>query len=442
MLKNLIPVVCSFLVLAGCQTAPPLIEPAPEQETSITALPPEPEKTTQTAELPPPADLWERIRRELHWQRINNEQVGRARVNYLRQRDYLSVISERAALYLYYIVDEVERRGLPVELALLPIVESTLNPRAESPEQAMGLWQIMPRTGKQLGLTNNWWYDGRRDVRDSTHAALDYLEQLHKTFDGDWLLALAAYNSGPARVKRAQRYNLKEGRSTDYWSLQLPRETREYVPRVVALASLIAYPEAFGVEFSFVPNYPAFEVVATGGQIELVKASEMAGLELRQLRDLNPGHLRWATSPDVAQELLLPLGSDPSFSSQIAALGAEDRVSWQYYRIERGDSLGVIAQKFNTEVGLLREANSLKGSRIRAGDTLMIPKGRGWAASLALAEPGSRKARGYSVRNGDSLYIIAGRFKVTINEIISWNDLDPNKYLQPGQKLTLYVDGG
>jgi membrane-bound lytic murein transglycosylase D len=299
----------------------------------------------------------------------------------------------------------------------------------------------MPATGRHLGLELGWWYDGRRDLRDSTRVALDYLESLHELFDEDWLLALAAYNSGKGRVARARKANREKGLPTDYWSLKLPRETRNYVPKLIALSQIVAYPNAFDVTFPQVPNKPAFDVADTGGQLEMSRAAELAGIEMSTLRSLNPGQLRWATSPDMPAELLLPVGTAAHFELQVARLTPEDRVQWQHYRIERGDSLIRIANKFDTEVGLLREVNGVRGSMIRAGDTLMIPKGGAWSASLAMATTGETKERGYRVRRGDSLYVIADKFDVSINDIVTWNALDPGKYLQPGQKLTLYVSG-
>lgn len=390
----------------------------------------------------PPGDLWERIRQGLSWQSIHNSQIGNARDSYLRQPYYLDVVSERASLYLFYIVEEVERRDLPMEIALLPLVESTLDPFATSSERAAGLWQIMPATGRHLGIQNDWWYDGRRDLRESTRVALDYLESLHKLFDDDWMLALAAYNSGKGRVGRARRDNEKKGLDTDYWSLKLPRETRHYVPRLLALTQIIAYPEAFGVEIPEVPNQPAFELADTGGQIELARAADLASVDAEIIRALNPGQLRWATSPDQAPEILLPPGTASRFSVGVAQLTPADRVSWQHYKIESGDNLIGIAKKFDTEVGLLRQANGIRGSMIRAGDTLMIPKGSAWSTSLAMATPAEPSRQGYRVRRGDSLYRIAGKFNVSVNDIIAWNSLNPGDYLQPGQRLTLYVNGG
>jgi membrane-bound lytic murein transglycosylase D len=439
-LRKLLIVFSLIGLLAACQSGPPagvrvadVPDAAPPRHAVMYSGP------RLEIKRKPPVDLWDRIRRELTWQSIHNSQVAQARDHFLKQHDYLDVIAERAALYLYYIVEEVERRDLPMEIALLPLVESTLNPFAYSSSRAAGLWQIMPATGRYLGLQRDWWYDGRRDLRQSTRAALDYLEGLHEAFDDDWLLALAAYNSGKGRVRRAQEQNRNKGLGTDYWSLKLPRETRYYVPKLVALAQIIAYPDAFRVEIPTVANAPAFDIGDTGGQIELARAADLAGVELSTLRALNAGHLRWATSPDRPPELLIPVGVGDRFSEGIAALGEEDRVTWQYYKIQRGDNLIRIAGKFDTDVGLLRQANNIRGSMIRAGDTLMIPKGSAWYDSLAMVDDQPARPTGYRVRSGDSLYRIADKFNVTVNDIVSWNSLDPAAYLQPGQKLTLYV---
>jgi len=433
-----------MLFLSACQTAPPQEQEPAADNAGV--------ETLEESEQPPPFtaepsevthdDLWARIRADLEWQTLDSATVDSARRGYLRQPTYLPVVADRANYYLYYIVEEVEQRGMPMEIVLLPLVESTLNPFASSSSSAAGLWQIMPATGRHLGLSRDWWYDGRRDLRDSTRAALDYLEELHADFDGDWLLALAAYNSGKGRVKRAQRANEKRGQPTDFWSLKLPRETRNYVPRLIALTQIVADPERYGATIPPVANAPSFEIASTGGQLELYRAAEIADVDLRTLRAFNPGQLRWATAPEGDHELLLPVGSAAKFELGVAQLSPDDRVSWQHYRIERGDSLIRIAKKFDTNVTLLREVNGVRGNMIRAGDTMLIPKGDSWEASLAHMSSGkSTQQKRYRVRQGDSLYRIAGKFNVSINDIIAWNSLDPNRYLQPGQRLTLYVRG-
>ncbi|MEH6570027.1 MAG: LysM peptidoglycan-binding domain-containing protein [Halioglobus sp.] len=442
-LRSLITVISTGLILLGCQSLP--VEETGDAAATPPAVAAEPiaaetrEEHAEEAQQKAPEDLWERIRSQLSLHTIEHKAVVEARKHYMRQRNYVPVVSERAKPYLYYIVTEVEKRGMPIEIALLPALESTYSPFALSSAHAAGLWQIMPGTGRDLGLEQNWWYDGRRDVRESTRAALDYLEELHADLDNDWLLALAAYNSGKGRVLRAMRDNRNRGKPTDYWSLKLPRETQRYVPRLIAISGFVAFPEIWGVEFTPIANEPAFEVVETLGQIELAKAADLAQMELAAMRSFNAGQLRWATAPKQAQELLVPVGTGLLLTNAIAQLTPEDRVQWQHYRIRRGDSLIRIAKNFNTEVGLLQEVNNIRGSRIRAGDNLMIPHGTAWASSLAMASSSTKTRTGYRVRQGDSLYIIAGKFKVSIDQLIAWNSLNPRDYLQPGQKLTLYV---
>ncbi len=431
------------LVLPACQSMGPVDGiPMPVAEAEL--LTPEQAIPMEPADLAPAdeADLWVRIQRQLSLVGRDQPGVAQARQRYLNENNYVEVVSARAAPYLYYIVQEVERRGMPIEIALLPMVESAFNPFAISPDRAAGLWQIMPRTGTQLGLTQDWWYDGRYDLQHSTRAALDYLEEMHASLGEDWLLALAAYNSGKGRVLRAQRKNRDAGKPTDFWSLKLPKETRHYVPRLLALSSILAKPDTYGVTLTPLANQPYFEKVATGGQIELERAAELAQMETTELLRLNPGHLRWATAPDQPDELLVPLAMAEQFNNQLAALPDDQRVRWQRYQIESGDSLSVIARRFNTQVSTLQAVNGINGSFIKAGAELMIPNSTHYTASVAMStrRPGQRT--GYEVRQGDSLYLIAGKFNVKIGDIVSWNSLDPGAYLQPGQKLTIYSGGG
>ncbi|MFV0477729.1 MAG: LysM peptidoglycan-binding domain-containing protein [Parahaliea sp.] len=445
--------------LTGCQHLNP-VEQSPPEAVAATKIVGEAHHTDTTAQTRlvkhkssaaqksaseaalAPDNLWQQLRNDFSWPLPDRPSVAAARKHYLRQPTYLEVISERSSLYLYYIAERVAARGLPAEIALLPMVESTMNPFARSSGHAAGLWQIMPATGRHLGLASNWWYEGRMDLRQSTEAALDYLESLHEIFDGDWLLALAAYNSGQGRVRRAVQSNLKRGKAADFWSLSLPAETRSYVPRLMALASIIATPEKYGATLPPVPNRPAFGIADTGGQIDINRAAGLAGIDEATLRALNPGQLQWATAPGQAQELLLPTASIEHFKQALSQLPASERVAWQRYRIRRGDSLNAIAHRFDTEVAAIREANNLKGHLIRAGDTLLIPRGGGAGYMSALNPGGMAKSRNYRVKRGDSLYRIASRFRVTVEDIISWNALNPRDYIRPGQKLTLYVRGG
>lgn len=447
MLNRIINVISLIMLLAGCGSVAVKKHPTPPDNKSaaLTAAPARvsaPVVVQKSGGQPetPPADLWERIRESLSWQEIENQKVDRAVDHYLRQPGYMPMVSERSSLYLYYIVEEVQKRGMPMEIALVPLVESTMDPFSVSPNAAAGLWQIMPATGEHLGLQQDWWFDGRRAVRDSTEVALDYLEDLNQRFDGDWLLTLAAYNAGAGRVARAQQRNRERGLSDDYWSLELPRETRRYVPKVLALTQIIAEPESYDLAIPPVPNEPAFEVASTGGQIELAVAADLAQVDIDTLRELNPGQLRWATAPDRPPELLVPLGTAATLEAGATRLTQAERVRWRYYRVRRGDNLGAIAKQFGTSVAQLQRANGINGALIRVGQKLMIPSSDGWVESLASGLAGEPPSLDYQVRAGDSLFRIAGKYGVAVNDIISWNALDPRKYLQPGQRLTLYVN--
>lgn len=428
-------------VVSACQTAPVIedaqatVDVASLDASDVSEPAPEIQRDP-----PPPDDLWERIRPQLVFNTLDNAQVDAARDYYLEQPRHLELIAPRAERYLYYLVTEVEKRRLPIELALLPMVESALNPFAYSGQRAAGLWQIMPGTADDLGVQRDWWYDGRLDLRESTRHALDHLEALNSEFDGDWLLTLAAYNAGKYRVRSALKRNREAGKNTDFWSLKLPQETRRYVPRLIAISSLIASDEALGVTLPPVPNRPVFAPIDTGGQIEMLRLAQLSGLNLTELRRFNPGQLRWATAPREGDEILLPLAVAGRARTALAELPADQRVTWEHYRIRQGDSLIRIARRFDTQVGLLREVNKIRGNMIRAGDTVMIPNSDAWEQSLALASAGTAGVkRDYKVRSGDSLYVIAQRFDVTVDDIIGWNKIDPQRYLKPGQALTLFL---
>lgn len=429
-LLRFITVIYSALLLAACTTAP-VVDTGMAQSDAITPEPP----PAAVQDTPPaePDNLWIRVSDDLTWQDLDNSRIDKQRKALLRQPTYLQVVSERANYYLFHIVEEVTERGMPMEIALLPVVESTLDPFAFSYSGAAGLWQIMPRTGRHLGIERNSWYDGRQALRDSTDGALDYLQFLHDRFDGDWLLAVAAYNAGEGTIDRARKANAAKGKGTDYWSLSLRRQAREYVPKIIALTQIVATPDAYGLEMPFVANAPAFEVMEPDTPLHFSRAAQLAGVDIDTVRALNPGLLRGTLSPHGPQELLLPAGTGEEFTANLAEHGPGQPPQSRTYRIRSGDTLSHIASRFGTDVTHLRAANNLHNNRIQVGDTLLIP------GDIALASAGDAGATGYFVRAGDSLYRIADRFKVSVSNIVAWNGLDPDAYLQPGQKLTLYI---
>ncbi|MDX1562039.1 MAG: LysM peptidoglycan-binding domain-containing protein [Gammaproteobacteria bacterium] len=466
----------------------------------------------------PRTDLVARIRAGFSLPAVDDPDVAQELAFYASHPDYIARVFERGSRYLHHISAVLEERGMPSDLALLPIVESAFDPFAYSRGRASGLWQIIPGTGRRLGLKQNWWYDGRRDIVDSTRAALDYLELLHDQFDGDWLLAVAGYNSGEGNVARAIRRAEADGRPTDFWSIRgdLPAETRAYVPRLLAIRDLVAAAEDHEIELPLIDDAPYFDIVETEGQIDVALAAELAALDVDTVYALNPGINRWATDPDGPHRLLVPAEAAPVRTDALASLDMTERVRWTCHQIGRGETLSQIAVKYETTPDVLRQINGISGNLIRAGDHLMIPHASAasgtyslsldarvartqererdgqrvdyrvepgdslwsisrrfgvgtaelaswnamapgdvlsvgrtlviWtddpvaAAAAAPAGPAQIRQVNYVVRSGDSLARIAGRFRVSVAELVEWNALSVDKYLQPGQSLVLYVD--
>lgn len=386
-----------------------------------------------------PDGLWKRIRDGLVLWDIDHPRIQDEIVRLQRSKAALEAMLLRAQPYLHYIVSEVEQRGMPLEIALLPAVESGFQPHAFSHYGASGLWQFMPATAERFGLERNWWYDGRRDVVNATRAALTYLQHLHRRFDGDWLHGLAAYNAGGGTVSKAIRKNRNAGRPTDFWQLDLPGETDDYVPRLLALTAVINDPERYDIILPEMADKPAFLVLDAGDQLDLQVAAGLADISLEDLLTLNPAFNRGATPPDGPHHLLLPHDSVQPFLDGLAELPEQQRLRRTRYKVRAGDSLSTIAATHGLPVSAIKTANNLKGSFLRAGSDLIIP------LSASEAVPPNRYARQpitamrYKVQKGDSLYSIAQRYSVSVGDLRRWNRLE-DILLKPGQRLTLHVD--
>ena len=301
-------------------------------------------KPLEPAENDAPGDLLARLRSGFTIETSMNRHIQAHLDRFVRHPEYLELVFNRAQRYMPYIVDELEKRGLPLELALLPIVESAYDPFAYSHGRAAGLWQIIPGTATRFGIRQNWWYDGRRDVVDSTDGALSYLEYLHELMDGDWLLAIASYNSGEGNVLRAAKRNRSRSRPTDFWNLTLPKETISYVPKLLALVELVRDPEAFGVELPELVDTPQFAQTDVGGQLDLALAAELAGVDVDTLYAFNAGFNHWATDPEGPHRLVLPVDVSEVFNEALAALPADERVRWQRHKVRSGETLSEIAE--------------------------------------------------------------------------------------------------
>ena len=381
-----------------------------------------------------PIDIWERIRRELTI-KIPDDQI--AATSIYRERLYknqsaVNRISKSGQRYLFHTLSRAQELDLPVELALLPFVESEFDPYAKSVDGATGIWQFMPATGKEWGLKSNWWYDGKKDVLASTEAALKFLSYLHQKFDEDWLLAMAAYNTGPARVNRAIKKNKTQDKGIRFWDLDLPKETTAYVPKLLVLCELINNPKSFEVNLPSIANRPYFQRVKIPGQLDLMQAADLAGLKPETIYELNPGFNQWATDPSGPHYLLLPIGVSDRFITQLESLDENDLVRWDRYKIRRGDSLSRIASRYKIEVAVLKEINGMDDDLIIAGKEIMVPRGSAWA------DKQSPREQLYVVLKGDTLWNISRKFKVSIEDLVLWNELNLEKPLQINQEIKIF----
>ncbi|MFQ5937633.1 MAG: transglycosylase SLT domain-containing protein, partial [Acidiferrobacterales bacterium] len=285
-----------------------------------------------------PADLWERIRSGFNLPPLDDSRVAYHERWFTKNPAYMRRKVARAQLYLYHIVEEVEKRGMPTEIALLPAIESAYHPHAYSRARALGLWQFIAPTARRYGIKMNWWYDGRRDVLASTQAALDYLDRLYSEF-GDWHLALAAYNAGEGKIRYAIRYNQRRGRPATYPYLRLRAETRHYVPKLMAIANIVSDPDAYGITLASIPNEPYFTSVDVGSQIDLNVIARLADVPVGDLYDINPGFKRWATDPNGPHRVLVPIDKKDRLVDDLNQLPNGSRVKWRRHRVRRGDTL-------------------------------------------------------------------------------------------------------
>jgi membrane-bound lytic murein transglycosylase D len=417
--------------ISGDILAPEMTVPAPPEE--INVMP----GTSTSGQ-----DIWERIRSGFAIVELDSEEVPHNEEFYVSRPYYMKRVIERSKRYLFHIMEEVERRGLPTEIALLPIIESAFNPKAHSHSDAAGIWQLIPSTGKNYGLKQNWWYDERRDIVAATAAALDYLEKLHDMF-GDWKLVLASYNWGEGAVGRALARNRSSGLPTDFRSITLPPETQNFVQRLATVKNIISNPAAFGIELASIPNQPYFEKVTAARHIDIKLAAKLANIPLNEFKALNPAHNRPVINVDSSRTLLLPADKVEVFAENLKNHG-KPLVSWQAYRPKKGETVEKIAAQYGISAQRLKDVNDIDigESGITPGQILLVPiNGRadGEDISVMSNKPATPKLPErffiYAVKKGDALFNIARRYGVTVGQIKSWNrDTDR---LSIGQKLIL-----
>ncbi len=497
-------VACLFTVcLLGCALKPTPTPPIAATRQAGLSAPAAAVDDTQDSKPAPVAatanDLWHRVIVELRMTPPTPAQIEAAMHHFGRNEDFVSAALTRAEPYLYFIYQEIERRRLPFEIALLPIIESGYTPRATSPDGAAGIWQLMPSTGHDFGLHQSRWYDGRRDIPASTRVALDYLEDLRDRFFGDWLLAFAAYNCGARTVERAIERNQRAGRPTAFWSLDLPGETEDYVPRLLALVEILSDPEAHAIKIARVNETPYFEPVDVGGGLDLNLVIEWSGMSAPEFEALNPGFRTRFSIAGAPTIVLVRKGLAMPLAHALAGLSDTERRAPRTHTVVAGETLSHIAADTGVTVAAIKRANGMRTSRIRSGRKLLIPSpgsiedaagafetdlanaavhvivrgdtlwdiarvygttpdaiaaangmtsakilrpGRELRLPGGLAEATGGTPLQYEVKEGDSLWTISRRFNVSVADLRKWNRLSGKRYLQPGQKLVVYQSAG
>ncbi len=392
-----------------------------------------------------PANLWDRMRAGFQLSEHTPDNLPTTLSWYHQRQYHMDRVVEQSAPYLYFVLEEVEKRGMPSEIALLPVVESNYQPFAYSRSGAAGIWQFIPSTGKHYGLMQNEWYDGRRDIYTSTRAALDFLQDLYQRLDNDWLLALAAYNSGGTTVERAVRTATQTGKKGDFWSIRplLPKETRHYVPKLLAISAIARDPERHDITLKEISNEPYLTRLQIDTRISLKVAAKLAGLSLYEFRQLNPAFNQMVTPPEGPHDLMLPIEKSADFKWHLSRLSPGEKTGWIYHTVTAGENLTIIARKYGTIIATLKRSNQLGSDVIRVGDRLKILSSNSSRQNLAV-QSNTRHTSSFSnadvthtVTNGDTLWDLARHYRVTIAQLAEWNAITAEKPLIPGQKLLI-----
>jgi len=394
-------------------------------------------------------DIWERIRMGFAMPDLDNDLVRNREVWYASRPDYFLRMTERSRPYIFHIVEELERRKMPTELALLPFIESAFNPQAVSSAKAAGMWQFMPATGKYFDLKQNLFRDERRDVLESTRAALDYLQKLYNMF-GDWHLALAAYNWGEGSVSRALARNKAQGQPLTYSDLRMPDETRMYVPKLQAVKNIIAQPDAFKTVLPLIQNHPFFKSVPIDKDIDVEMAAKLANVSLKDFKALNPAMNRPVILAAGTPHILLPWDNATVFENNLQSRLGSRLSSWSAWQAPRTMKAEEVAKEVGMSAEQLRAVNGIPPRMlVKAGSTLLVPrpsqKDKNVAEHLAdhghlmLAPELVLRKIYVTARQGDNMALLAARHGVTASNLANWNDLKPNSKLVAGKKLALFV---
>jgi membrane-bound lytic murein transglycosylase D len=436
------------------------LEAEPETAPTVVELTDSQISQSDNAELAQLTDVWQRIRQQSQLDIPDNAEVRKYRQFYSRYQSFYDDIAQRASPFLYHIVIELEKRQMPVELALLPVIESGFNPLAQAGAPA-GLWQMVPQTAKNFGLKRNQWYDGRKDPIASTEATLNYLQHLYDELGQDWLNAVAGYNAGEGKVQQAIRANRRAGKSVHFWSLRIPSRHTSTVPKWLALIDILKNSDRYGIRFAQIPNQPQIGIVTLSGQIELKAAAQLAGMSLAELKKLNPAYRGAFTSASGPHRLVLPVEKMSLFAKQSHHLpqGQHQQATSTWlederpklrdktagsYKVRSGDSLSLIAQKHGVTVKKIKQLNNLKSDQLKIGQRLRVSSEVQQPTITANVQQqrktkAAQSVRSYQIQSGDNLWDLAKKFKVDVIELQKLNQLTAKSALKPGQTLKIPV---
>jgi membrane-bound lytic murein transglycosylase D len=393
-------------------------------------------------------DLWDEIRDHIQLSdEIDHPEVQQQIAWFQSHQKYFQRLITKSAPFIHYIYQQTKDHDMPSELALLPIIESAYNPLAYSKAGAMGLWQMMPGTAALLGVKMNSWYDGRRDLNASTAAALNYLTYSYEHFNHDWLLAIASYNCGESRIQASINHNKKLAMPSDFWSLRLPQETKNYIPKFLAIAAIVKDPARYNITLPPINNAPYIESIKINSQIDLHQAAKLANIDIKTIHELNPGYLRFATDPDGPHELILPIDKTDIFKQNFESLPENEKITWRDYHTEYGDSLDAIANKYNTEPIILKRVNNLANNTIKPKQHLLVPVNYRGGVKAEYTSPQSKEIIAYThkakrhlyiykVVANDTVYSLAKKFNSSVKAIIKTNHLK-TIHLKPEQIIKI-----
>jgi membrane-bound lytic murein transglycosylase D len=388
--------------------------------------------------------VWDRIRAGYSLPHASNSTVDAQIRFYTSKKKYFYGVMQQAEPYLYFVASEMQANDMPMELALLPFIESSYNPTASSlGNQNVGMWQFGAATGRNFGLTQNNWYDGRRDVVASTDAAIRLLKKLYARFDNDWLLAIAAYNAGDGTIQQAIDKNRRAGKPTDFWSLPLNKTTQGYIPQLLALSKIIADPNVYDFNLYPIPDLPYFVKINVDSQISIADAAQQSALDVALLKKLNAGYKNGLTDPTEPRHVLVPIEAAATFRLQLDSLPKIARVKWQEHQVKKGESLNGIAKKYGVNAANIQAINSLKTAKLAPGQRLQIPLSPSTesAPAPAVAQHLSPQEKTqdsyYTVKAGENLWSIAKANNTSVETLARLNNMTSKSALKPGQRLVV-----